>query len=101
MAEQAGTRGVVKPGEPQSGVGLIVALVLLGLALLLAVTQGGPPAPKGKEAPAAEFSAGRAGEVLKTLLGDGAPHPLGSPANAQVRERILAQFRALGYAPEV
>src|SRR5437763_7827090 len=101
MAEPAGTRGVVKPGEPQSGVGLIVALVLLGLALLLAITQGGPPAPKGKDAPAAEFSAGRAGEVLQGLLGDGAPHPLGSPANALVRERVMAQLRTLGYSPEV
>jgi hypothetical protein len=101
MAEQAGTRGVVKPGEPRSGVGLIVALVLLGLALLLAITQGGPPSPKGKDAPAAEFSAGRAGEVLRGLLGDGAPHPLGSPANALVRERVMAQLRTLGYSPEV
>jgi hypothetical protein len=101
MAEQAGTRGVVKPGEPRSGVGLIVALVLLGLALLLAITQGGPPAPQGKDAPATEFSAGRAGEVLRGLLGDGSPHPLGSPANAQVRERVMAQLRTLGYSPEV
>ena len=31
MAEQAGTRGVVKPGEPRSGVGLIVALDLLAI----------------------------------------------------------------------
>ncbi len=101
MAEQAGTRGIVKPGEPRSAVGLIVALVLLGLALLFAITQGGPPAPKGKDAPVTEFSAGRAGEVLRDLLGDGSPHPLGSPANAKVRERVMAQLRALGYSPEV
>ncbi|HSS49722.1 MAG TPA: M20/M25/M40 family metallo-hydrolase, partial [Thermoanaerobaculia bacterium] len=101
MAEQAGTQGVVKPEERQGGGGLIVALVLLGLALLLAITQGGPPAPKAKDAPAAEFSAGRAGEVLRDLLGDGAPHPVGSPANALVRERIIAHLRGLGYTPEV
>ncbi len=101
MAEQAGSKGVVKPEETRGAVGLILALVLLGLALLLAVTQGGPPSPKGKDAPAGEFSAGRAGELLKTLLGDGSPHPLGSPANAQVRERVMAQLRTLGYAPEV
>jgi hypothetical protein len=101
MAEQAGTKGAVKPEEPQGSGGLIVGLVLLGLALLLAITQGGPPSPKTKDAPAAEFSAGRAGEVLRDLLGDGSPHPLGSPANAQVRERVLAQLRTLGYTPEV
>jgi hypothetical protein len=101
MAEQAGTKGVVKPGEPRGAGGLIVALVLLGLALLLAISLGGPPAPKAMDAPATEFSAGRAGEVLRGLLGDGAPHTVGSPANAQVRERVLAQLRTLGYAPEV
>ncbi|HSS76835.1 MAG TPA: M20/M25/M40 family metallo-hydrolase [Thermoanaerobaculia bacterium] len=101
MAEQAGTKGAVKSGEPQGSGGLIAGLVLLGLALLLAITQGGPSAPKGTDAPVAEFSAGRAGEVLRGLLGDGTPHPLGSAANAQVRERVMAQLRALGYAPEV
>src|ERR1700681_732750 len=101
MAEQAGTKDAVKPGEPQGVGGLILALVLLGLALLLAISAGGPPSPRGKDAPAAEFSAGRAGEVLRGLLGDGAPHPVGSPANALVRERVLAQLRELGYAPEV
>lgn len=101
MAEQAGTKGVVKPGERQGAGGLIVALVLLGLALLLAISLGGPPVPKGKDAPAAEFSAGRAGEVLSGLLGDGAPHPLGSAANALVRERVMAQLKTLGYTPEV
>ena len=39
--------------------------------------------------------------MLGSLLGDGAPHPVGSPANARVRERIVAHLRWLGYAPEV
>jgi hypothetical protein len=101
MPEQAGSRGVAGPGEPRGGVGLIAGLALLALALLLAISLGGPPQPKAKDAPAAEFSAGRAGEVLRDLLGDGAPHPVGSPANARVRERVMARFRALGYEPEV
>jgi len=87
--------------ESRAGRGLAAALVLLALGLLLAVVQSGPPAAKPKDAPPAEFSAGRAREVLRGLLADGAPHPVGSPANAQVRERILAQLRQLGYAPEV
>lgn len=100
MADQAGTRGFVEP-EERTGVGLIVALALLALALLLALVQSGPPAPKGTDAPAAEFSAGRAKEVQRGFLGNGAPHPVGSPAHAGVRDRIVAHLRSLGYTPEV
>ncbi|HEV7508328.1 MAG TPA: M20/M25/M40 family metallo-hydrolase [Thermoanaerobaculia bacterium] len=101
MAQQSATKGAFGPGEPRGAGGLIAALVLLGLALLLAISLSGPPPPKAKDAPVADFSAGRAGEVLRDLLGDGAPHPVGSPANARVRERVLAQLRTLGYSPEV
>src|SRR3954453_2609168 len=101
MAEQGGTRGVVGPGEPRGGGGLIAGLAMLALALLLVTSLGGPPPPKPKDAPPAEFSAGRAEEVLRTLVGDGVPHPVGSAANARVRERLLAQLRAVGYTPEV
>src|SRR5215210_5425617 len=100
MADQVGTRGV-DPGEESGSRGLIIALALLAVALLLAVVQAGPATPKGADAPAAEFSAGRAREVQRDLVGDGVPHPVGSPANARVREKILAHLRGLGYAPEV
>ncbi|MEA2604422.1 MAG: hypothetical protein QOF89_5414 [Acidobacteriota bacterium] len=101
MAEKAGTRGVVAPEEPREGWVLIAGVVLLALALLLTISLGNPPEPKTKDAPVTEFSAGRAGEVLRTLVGDGTPHPVGSAANAQVRERVMAQLRTLGYTPEV
>src|SRR6185295_4748546 len=101
MAEKVETTGVVAPGEPREGWVLVAGLVLLALALLLTLSLGNPPEPKPKDAPATEFSAGRAGEVLRTLVGDGAPHPVGSAANAQMRERVMAQLRALGYTPEV
>lgn len=100
MADQAGTRGFVEP-EERKATGLIVALALLALALLLAVVQSGPPSPRGADAPASEFSAARALEVQRGFMGDGTPHPVGTPANARVRERILAHLRSLGYAPEV
>jgi Peptidase family M28 len=87
--------------EARAGRGLVFALILLALALLLAVVQAHPPAAKAKEVALTEFSAGRAREVLGGLLGDGAPHPVGSPANARVRERILTHLRWLGYSPEV
>ncbi len=87
--------------ETRSNRGLAAGLVLLALALLLAIVQSAPPPARTGEVPLTELSAGRAREVLRGLLGDGAPHPVGSPANARVRERILAQLRWLGYAPEV
>jgi hypothetical protein len=78
-----------------------VGLVLFGLTLLLVQARQAPPAARGADAPAGEFSAERSLAVLRTLLGDGSPHPSGSPANDQVRERILAELRRLGYSPEV
>ena len=101
MADQMGSRSVVEPGEQAAGWGLAAALALCALALLLTVFQGGPPPAKPASAPPAEFSAGRSQAVLRDLLGDGAPHPVGSPAAAGVRARIVAQLRSLGYAPEV
>ncbi|HVT16414.1 MAG TPA: M20/M25/M40 family metallo-hydrolase [Thermoanaerobaculia bacterium] len=77
------------------------ALVLLALTLLLVVVRRQPPAPRAASAPAAEFSAGRARQVLQTLVGDGRPHPVGSPANDQVRSRVMAVLSGLGYKPEV
>lgn len=99
MGDPVGSRRV-EPAERRI-TGLIAALAVLALALLLTVAQSGPPASKGANAPAGEFSAGRALEVERGLLGDGAPHPAGSPANARVREKIVAHLRGLGYAPEV
>ncbi len=89
---------VERGGKP---LGLLLGLVLFALALLAVQARLQPPAPKGPDAPATEFSGGRAREVLRTLVGDGSPHPVGSPANARVRDTILAELRRLGYAPEV
>jgi hypothetical protein len=99
MAEVSEARGV--ESREGGGWGLPVALILLALVLLLVVSRSRPPEPKAADVPVNEFSAGRAQAVLKELVGDGAPHPVGSAANARVRERILAQLRWLGYQPEV
>ena len=101
MVDRAGNRGVVSGEERGGGWGLPVALVLLALVLVLAHVRTRPPAPKPADASMQEFSAARAREILKTLLGDGAPHPVGSAANARVRERIVSHLRWLGYTPEV
>jgi hypothetical protein len=56
---------------------------------------------RGAAASPTEFSAYRAKSILQDLVGDGVPHPIGSPADARVRERILQRLSAIGYAPEL
>jgi hypothetical protein len=80
---------------------LTLGLVLFALALLIVRARLEPPAPKGADAPAAEFSGARAVALLRTLAGDGSPHPSGSPANDRIRETIVAELRRLGYEPTV
>lgn len=80
---------------------LVVSWGLLGLVLALLVWAGRPPPPKGADAAADAFSAGRAMGLLRGLLADETPHPAGSPANARVRQRIVEKLRAIGYQPEV
>jgi hypothetical protein len=79
---------------------LTVALPLI-LVLALAIWRAQGPPPRDANAPATEFSATRAMSVLQELLAEGVPHPVGSPANARVRQRIEARFRALGYETSV
>ncbi len=74
---------------------ILAAIFLLSLAGLQ------PPRPKPATAPASEFSAARALEILGRLEAGGAPHPIGSPENAALRARILEEFNRLGYQPQV
>lgn len=90
-------------GEARAGGGRGpgLAVVVLALTAALAVLRGQPPRPKPADAPAGEFSAGRARDVLRALVGDAVPHPLGSEAGARVRARIVAELERLGYEAEV
>src|SRR5689334_2475274 len=99
MAESKSGRGM--SGGGQGGWGLLAGLVLFGLMLLLVQARQQPTAARGADAPATEFSAARSLAVLRTLVGDGSPHPVGSPADDRVRERIVAELRRLGYSPEI
>ncbi|HVR98758.1 MAG TPA: M28 family peptidase [Thermoanaerobaculia bacterium] len=101
MVDRMETRGTVGPDTRESGWALPVAVVLLALVLLLVVVRAAPPVPKPESAPATEFSAGRAHRILADLAGDGRPHPVGSPENAGVRDRVIATLRGFGYTPEV
>ena len=76
---------------------------LAGTVLLLACTWIAyrSPAPLGPDAPPGVFSAYRAKAILRDLVGDNPPHPIGSSADAHVREAIVERLSGLGYAPEL
>jgi len=59
-----------------------------------------PPAPEAQPGHG-EFPGTRALATLRELVGDGSPHPMGSLANAAVRDRLLASLRSAGYSPVV
>jgi hypothetical protein len=81
--------------------GLILAFA--GISLLLTATWLAyiPPAPSGPGAPSSVFSADRAKTILRDLVGSGVPHPIGSPADAQLRHAIVDRLTALGYGVEL
>src|SRR5215210_4745565 len=53
------------------------------------------------QAEAGEFDTRRALARLGRILGDERPHPVDSAANDAVRERLVAELRALGLDPVV
>ena len=59
------------------------------------------PSPLALTGSAEQFSAARAGQILQRLVGDGVPHPLGSLANARMRERVIQELQAIGLEPEL
>jgi Peptidase family M28 len=71
--------------------------VFLPLLAIFALAVWRLRGPEPKPASAADFSAIRAMGVLRGLLAENVPHPVGTPANARVRDRIVAQLRALDY----
>jgi hypothetical protein len=78
-------------------------ITLAGIALLLAATLYAYrlPAARGPGASTDLFSAGRAQVILQDLAGSGLPHPIGSAANARLRERIVKRLSSLGYTTEL
>ena len=79
--------------------GLILAAAGIGALLLATLAAYRTPAPLESDAPAGEFSAARARAVLKELVGNGVPHPIGSAANAAVRDLIMKRLAAVGFTP--
>jgi hypothetical protein len=75
---------------------LVVSMLLFGSQLY----TGRFPTPKPADAPASEFSAGRAADVLRELLVEGVPHPVGSVENRRVKRRIVDRLQGLGVLVE-
>lgn len=79
-----------------------ILLLLVALALGWGVFAGsGAPPPRAADAPPDVFSAGRAEPMLEDLYRGLGPHVSGSPANAELRDRIVARLRAAGYAVDL
>ncbi|MGW4463061.1 M28 family peptidase [Micromonospora sp. NPDC004704] len=74
----------------------LAVLVAIGAAALLDLRT---PAPVGTDAPAGQFSAGRAAEHVAVV--GARTHVAGSPANDQVRTYLESTLRDLGLSTEV
>jgi hypothetical protein len=86
---------------PAGNRGLVFALAGIALLLIATLAAYRLPTPLGANAPPDAFSAHRAKAILEDLVGDGIPHPIGSPAGARMREAIVRRLSALGYAPQL
>src|ERR1700686_2952485 len=86
-------------GNSRVGVVGAFLFVVAITALLLHLWQSQLIAPSG--AVNAAFSEEHAFATLSGLLKEQRPHTAGSPENAVVRDRIIAELKSAGYAPEV
>jgi hypothetical protein len=79
---------------------LVAGLGLMALVFGLVLLRWPPPPPRGEDAPAGVFSAGRAMAVVRELVAEGQPHPVGTAANERLRARLVARLQSLGYEVE-
>lgn len=74
-----------------------ILTVILVISLMLWFEK--PPEARNIDAPATEFSAERAMAHVERIAQE--PHPMGSPANAEVRAYLVEQMKQLGLSPDV
>ena len=77
---------------------IALAFVLVAGALIARIEERLPD-PSPSTAPATTFSAGRAMMDVATMAR--APHPIGSEANARVRDHLIDRMAQLGLSPQV
>ncbi|WP_051704129.1 M28 family peptidase [Glycomyces sp. NRRL B-16210] len=85
------------PDRPWAALALLVVLTALGVANW--AVDASPPSPAPADAPASEFSAGRAWDTVEAVAAE--PHPMGTPAKERVRDHLVAELAALGFDVEV
>ncbi|HEY9236283.1 MAG TPA: M20/M25/M40 family metallo-hydrolase, partial [Phenylobacterium sp.] len=77
----------------------IALIICLAVAFVLAWANERTPSPAPANAPATTFSAARAMADVEVMAKE--PHPIGSPANAAVRDHLVRRMTALGLSPQV
>ncbi|MFY1680281.1 M28 family peptidase [Micromonospora sp. WMMD730] len=93
----AADRALARPRRrPPAALAALLALVAVSAAMLVTLAT---PTPRPVDAPADEFSAGRAYRTVQTVAQR--PHPAGSAANDQVREHLVGVLSGLGLQTEV
>jgi hypothetical protein len=85
--------------EKSAMAGIAAAMLALAALAWLALRTAASPAPMPAGMPVPEFSAVRAMAHVHFLAGK--PRPIASAANAEARQYILEQLRAMGFDPEV
>jgi hypothetical protein len=95
--QEPAARALARPARRGlSAAAAVAVLAAVGAAALLAIV---PPAARGADAPAGEFSAGRAFEQVKAVGAQ--THVAGGRANDEVRQHLLTTLRGYGLTPEV
>ena len=87
---------VSRGAEARLGVAAFLCIVLLA-GLSLQRLRG--PEPVSADAPAQEFSSGRAAKHVAEVARE--PHPIGSAAHARARDYILGELSRLGVPAEI
>ncbi len=77
----------------------VLGLLVLVVAGIVSLRASRPPAPLPADAPAEAFSASRAMIHVNELAAS--PRPVGTPAHAAAREKLLAELGQLGLRPQV
>ena len=101
MQSQSFSRPMSNSSSRASPYALVLVLSLTAVVLLLVLVRAYPTAMwGGPEAPSNQFAAARASALLKEILPEQVPHPVGTKQNEIVAQRIVEKLEALGYSVE-
>lgn len=98
VLERPETAKSAAPGKNNVRLGVLAVLFVV-ISSIFVLSQLSPPRPLGTNAPATDFSSGRAMENLRVIAQR--PHPIGSLEHAAVRTFLVQQLTALGLQTEV